>query len=181
MRRAWAQPPCTNPRQRAVTYVSSARDQGHRLIRTVGSSLVMNWRKKRMAEETHKRAIGRKLTCLFGALLLMVAPLSRSFCVPSDCGLQNSKAAPQCGGMDMASHSAAAHVTASLSCCRMTQIPPATISRNGDATKANATVSTVSVSDSVPGAPVTTVRISSRLVDSSPPHNVQSFLCTLLI
>jgi hypothetical protein len=33
----------------------------------------------------------------------------------------------------------------------------------------------------VPGAPVTTVRISSRLVDSSPPHNVQSFLCTLLI
>ena len=139
----------------------------------------MNWRKKRMAEEMPKRASFRKLVGVAVALLVMAGPMFGTVCAPSVCAARNSKMAPPCSGMEMPKLSVWA--SASESCCRMTQIPPATLGQTGETQKVKAAVSIFVVPGNVSADILPTVRTTSSQIATSPPHDVQSLLCTLLI
>lgn len=134
-----------------------------------------------MADETHNLVSWRRLGCIVGAVLLMAAPILGSVCAPSDCAARNSKAAQPCAGMDMPAHAVTVWASSSASCCQMTQIPPATLGQTGDTQKAKAAVSAFIVPGSLSAETVPTFPMTSRHVDSPPPHDVQSLFCTLLI
>src|SRR6516165_10421169 len=134
-----------------------------------------------MGGETHNRVTWRNLVCIVVATLVMTGQLFASPCSTSGCSSRNSKTETRRSGMDMASDRAAVHANRSLSCCRMTRIPPGTIERNGHANKVSPTVSILPVPHSVPGGAVTLVRIPTRQVHGPPPHDVQSLFCTLLV
>jgi hypothetical protein len=132
-----------------------------------------------MAEQMHIRASFRKLVCVVGALLVMAAPMFATVCAPSDCASRNSKVAPPCSGMEMPK--LAVWASASKSCCQMTEIPPATLGQTGETQKVKAAVSIFVVPGNVSADILPTFRSTSSQIDSSPPHDVQSLLCTLLI
>ncbi len=135
-----------------------------------------------MADGTHNRVSSGKVACLIGAFLLMVAPIFGSICASNDCASQNPKVAPPCSGMDMPKHVATAvWANSSGSCCHMTQIPPATVGQTGETQKVKGAVSAFVVPGSLSAEIVPTFRLGSNHVDSSPPHDVQSLFCTLLI
>ena len=143
------------------------------------SPCIRNWRKKRMAEEMPERASFRKLVCVVGALLVMAAPMFGTVCAPSVCASRNFKMAPPCSGMEMPKR--AVWASASQSCCRMTQTPPATLGQTGETQKNKAAVSTLFIPGKMSTDILPTFRTTSSQIDSSPPHDVQSLLCTLLI
>lgn len=135
-----------------------------------------------MAGKTQMRVSWRMLVSIVGAFMLMVAPMSATFCVPNDCASQDSKASTLCKGMDMSKDGFTVHANTSLSCCQMNQTPPAvTIGQNGDTEKVKTAVAILVVPGSVPSGPAASLEIASRDVDSSPPHDLQSLFCTLLI
>lgn len=86
--------------------------------------------------------------------------------------------APPCSGMQMAKLAVWA---SSESCCRMTQTPPATLGQTGETQKIKAAVSIFFIPGKMSTAILPTFRRTSSQIDSSPPHDVQSLLCTLLI
>jgi hypothetical protein len=67
-----------------------------------------------------------------------------------------------------------------LDCCQMKQELPATLRESADTEKAKSEFSFVPRGTALPSL-VATREIIVRPVDSSPPHDVQSLFCTLLI
>ena len=143
------------------------------------SSCVMNRRMKCMAEEMHDRASLRKLVCVVGSLLVMAAPMFGTVCAPSSCTSRNSKVESPCSGMEMPKHEAWA--SSPVSCCQMTQIPPATLSQTGETQKVEAAASLLVVLGNMSADALSTFGTACSRINSSPPHNVQSLLCTLQI
>ena len=133
-----------------------------------------------MDEPTYKRISWRKMICAVGALLVMAAPMLGSFCAPSNCSSQNSKAAAPCNGMEIRKDATSVNAQSPIACCQLTQSPPAMVGQNTGTQKVKAELSSV-VSGTMPAGLVVTQRIAPRLVDGPPPHDVQSLLCILQI
>jgi hypothetical protein len=133
----------------------------------------MNWRK-------HKALSGRKLICVLGALLVTGAPISASLCAAGDCSVQSPKADARCSGMAMPQSATSINAQSRLDCCQLNQGSPATLRQSTDTEKAKAEFARVPLGTGLASL-VATRRTIARPVDSSPPHDVQSLFCTLLI
>lgn len=67
-----------------------------------------------------------------------------------------------------------------VDCCQVSQGLPATFRQSSDTEKAKAEIAAVPLGTALPTVVATRRRIA-RPLDSSPPDDVQSLLCTLLI
>jgi hypothetical protein len=135
---------------------------------------------KAMDVQPHFRISWRKLISVVGALLVMGAPISASFCAKGSCLGQSSNADAPCSGMAMPQSANSIGAQSSLDCCQMKQDLSATLRESTDTEKVKGEFSFVPRATALPSL-VATRGIIVRPVDSSPPHDVQSLFCTLLI
>jgi hypothetical protein len=135
---------------------------------------------KAMDSQAYFRISWRKLTCVAGALLLMGTQVSASLCAADDCSGHSSKVDAECTGMAMPRIATSVNAQSVLGCCQLNQGLPATFRQSTDTEKAKAEFSSVPLEMARPTV-VAARRIIARPVDSSPPQDVQSLFCTLLI
>lgn len=135
---------------------------------------------KAMNGQAHLRISWRKLICIVGAVLVMGAPIAAFLCAAGDCSGQSSKASAECTAMAMPRSATSINAPSLLDCCQLQQGLPATVRQSTDTEKVKAEFSSVPLETGLPSV-VATHRMITRQVDSSPPHDVQSLFCTLLI
>lgn len=133
-----------------------------------------------MDGQAYFRISWRKLISVVGALLVMGAPISASFCAKGSCLGQSSNADARCSGMAMPQSANSIDAQSRLDCCQMKQEFPATLRQNIDTVKAKGEFSSVLLGTALPSV-LATRKIITRPLNSSPPHDVQSLSCTLLI
>ncbi len=134
----------------------------------------MIWRTESMQEKTHKRYSLRRLICAINALAIMAAALYGFCCTSNRCSSLSSPATTACTGMEMPNDIPSVEMHASLACCQITQGLPVTI----ETTRTQILPSVVTTErPSLLG----TERAVPRPVETSPPRNVQSLFCTLLL
>src|SRR6516165_306863 len=122
----------------------------------------------------------QQLVCLISGFVLIVASVPSSLCAPSPCSAQESEAA-HCVGMDVPRGDTTVHANSSSLCCQLTGLPATTIGQERVVEKAKAAISSLAVSGAIPSGLTSHLRTILRRVDLSPPHDVQSLFCTLLI
>jgi len=135
---------------------------------------------KAMNDQAHIRVSWRNLICVVGALLVMGAPIWASLCAAGDCSGQSSKADAPCSGMAMPWSTTSINAQSLLGCCQLKQGLPAAFRQSTDTEKVKAEFSSIPLETALRGV-VATRGMFTRPVDSSPPHDVQSLFCTLLI
>ena len=165
-----------------VTGITMDCGRGHSLWSSLGLCFIMKkQRSVRMDDRKHRRVSRRKLICMVSTLLMVGGPILGSLCASGSCSSKKSDSVAQCAGMDMPKDPAILRANSSLSCCQMTQIPPATLSQKGETQKVKAELANLIVLTNVSAGPVAGYKIAFPHVDSSPPPDVQSLFCTLLI
>jgi hypothetical protein len=135
---------------------------------------------KAMDGQTYFRISWRKLICIVGALLLMGTQAFGSLCAADACSGQSSKADARCSGMAMPRSASEMKAEFRADCCQVSQGLPATFRQSTDTGKAKAEFAPVPLGMGLPSV-VATRNMIARPVDSSPPRDVQSLFCTLLI
>jgi hypothetical protein len=135
---------------------------------------------KAMGGQAYFRISWRKLISVVGALLLIGAPMSASFCAKGNCLGQSSSADARCSGMAMPQSANSIDAQSSLHCCQMKQELPATLRQSIDTVKAKGEFSSAALETALPSV-LATRKIITRPLNSSPHHDVQSLSCTLLI
>ena len=146
----------------------------------VSLRLRMMPRTELMREQTHKRNSSRRMMCAIAALVLLAAPMSGFGCTGGHCLSQSSKATAGCSGMEMPKDVTPVGIQSTIACCQIMHDFPVTISVRTATQKARAELLPV-VLGSMRAGLARTERAAPRPVESSPPRNVQSLFCTLLI
>ena len=126
------------------------------------------------------RSVPQKLVCalaLFAAVLSVVTP---ALCVPQDCIQTSSHSSGECQGMPMEKETGASDSSTPGHCCDLSQNPPpATYTSFSQVLDLNLVVL------SVLHIAARFVKVSdnsgARSFANSPPHDLQSLICILLI
>ena len=134
--------------------------------------------RKAMDDQAHIRISWRKLVCVVSVLLLMGIQVSTSYCAAEVFSGHSSTAGTRCSGMPMSASATSECTESRAYCCQLTRDTPVTFRQSTDTTKAAFLF--VSLRTGLSGA-VATRTTTPRPVDSSPPRNVQSLFCTLLL
>jgi len=129
---------------------------------------------------TQTRISWHRLVTIVLALMVMTAPVSASLCATGDCSAQSSKVEARCSGMAMPRNASAIKAESRVDCCQISLGLSATFRQSTDTEKARAKFSPVPLPTGLPTV-IATRRTIARPVDSSPPQDVQSLFCTLLI
>ena len=140
--------------------------------RNIGTSQIM--------KAMDGRAHFRKLICVVGALLVMGAPILGSLCAAGDCSGRSLKADARCTAMAMPQSATSINAESRLDCCQMNPGLPAAFRESTDTGKAKAEFSSAPLGTALQSA-VARRSVIAGPVDSSPPDDVQSLFCTLLI
>jgi hypothetical protein len=135
---------------------------------------------KEMDGQTYFRISWRRLICVVGALLLMGTQVSASLCAADICSGQSSKADARCSGMAMPRSASSINAQSRAYCCRLNQSLPGTFRLGTDMEKARAEFSAIPQGTGLASV-VAIHRTITRPLDSSPPDDVQTLFCTLLI
>jgi hypothetical protein len=133
---------------------------------------LMNWR-------AYRRTVCSKGICVVSALLMLASALVSSCCFRL-CSLHTLGPQAACSAMDSMKDTEAVRASCSPSWCQVTQNPPATID-NGAPQLLKVGPSISVVLPNLPRHVALRLRIGSTQLNSSPPTDVQSSLCTLLI
>jgi hypothetical protein len=131
-----------------------------------------------MDGQAYFRISWRKLICVVGGVLLMWTQVSASLCAAGVCEGPSSKADARCSGMAMPRSATSINTQPRVDCCQLTQGLPAR--QSTDTEKARAEFLAVPQGTGLPSV-VVTGRTSTRPVRGSPPHDVRSLFCTLLL
>jgi hypothetical protein len=135
---------------------------------------------KAMDGQAYFRISWRKLLCVVGALLLMGTQVSASLCAADVCSGQSSKADARCSGMAMPRSASSINAQSRADCCQLNQSLPGTFRLGTDTEQARAEFSAIPQGTGLPSV-VAIRRTITRPLDSSPPDDVQTLFCTLLI
>jgi hypothetical protein len=133
----------------------------------------MNWK-------AQTRISWHRLAALILGLLMMAAPISASVCGPDDCFGSSSKTEAGCGGMNMSRNATVLMAGSRLDCCQVSPGLPATVRPSTVTERAKAEFLPVALPTGLANA-VAARRTTARPLDSSPPQDLQSLFCTLLI
>ena len=112
------------------------------------------------------------------ALLLVGIQLSTSYCAGEVFSAQSSTTSTRCTGMPMSASETSVNPESRVDCCQVSQDIPATFRQTTNPAKAEFLF--VSLRTGLSGA-VAIRGTAARSVDTSPPRNVQSLFCTLLL
>jgi hypothetical protein len=121
-----------------------------------------------------------RLAAVILGLLVVAAPMLASLCAPGDCLASNSKTEAGCNGMTMPPNASAVMAESRTECCQVSSGVPATVRPSTATEKARAEFLPVALPTGLANA-VAARRTTARPLDSSPPQDVQSLFCTLLI
>ena len=121
-----------------------------------------------------------RLVTVVLALVVMGAPVSASFCAQSDCFAPSSMSETTCSKMTMPQNTSAILAGSHTDCCQVTPVLPATMRQSTVAEKAKAAFSPVPLPSDLSSV-VAARRTLLHPLESSPPQDVQSLFCTLLI
>ena len=139
---------------------------------------------KLLAEAMNGKAQTRiswhRLVTVVLALVVMAAPISASLCAADDCFALTPKNESGCSGMTMPRNASAIMAGSRGDCCQVSQGFPAAVRPSTDTEKAKAEFAPVPLPTGLSKV-VAARETVARPIESSPPQDVQSLFCTLLI
>ncbi len=154
--------------------------KGYSFCSRVSLPLAMMPRTEPMAEQKRKRISSRRLVCAITVLAIVAAPLYGFCCTGGAWLARGSQATTECSGMGMSHEITSVETHSPLGCCQITHGLPVTVGMRTTVETTRTQILPVVVATEHPGL-FRTERAVPRPVESSPPQNMQSLLCTLLL
>jgi hypothetical protein len=133
-----------------------------------------------MNGKAQTRISWHRLVTVVLALVVTAAPISASLCATGDCFASSPKTEAGCSSMTMPRNASAIVAGSRGDCCQVRQGLPATVRPSTESEKAKAEFLAVPLPTGLPNA-VAARGTVARPIESSPPQDVQSLFCTLLI